>query len=47
MPDPLFFYLPVQIIPVYNPVYDCKTVENRTIVVCVCSDCGHTWEQSL
>jgi transcription elongation factor Elf1 len=26
---------------------DCKTVENRTIVVCVCSDCGHSWEQSL
>jgi len=26
---------------------DCKTVGNKTIVVCVCSDCGHTWEQSL
>jgi len=26
---------------------DCKTVENKTMVVCICSDCGHTWEQSL
>jgi DNA-directed RNA polymerase subunit M/transcription elongation factor TFIIS len=26
---------------------DCKTVENKTVVVCICSDCGHTWEQSL
>lgn len=26
---------------------DCKTVNNKTIVVCVCSDCKHTWEQAL
>jgi hypothetical protein len=26
---------------------DCKTVGTQTIVVCVCSDCGHTWEQPL
>jgi DNA-directed RNA polymerase subunit M/transcription elongation factor TFIIS len=30
-----------------NEWTDCKTVNNKTIVVVVCSDCGHTWEQSL
>jgi hypothetical protein len=26
---------------------DCKTVNDKTIVVCICSDCKHTWEQPL